>query len=357
MNNIAPRPACRPAFTLLEVLISIFILGTGILSVFSLFMAGRSLQAYYHRQNAAKSYVDSTARSLSNKWVRSDLVRVDTNGKWLDQNNDPLPFPPTTSPEDEQFEPNVYLIDPVGLNLAVPGSSGVNKSWGTTEENKWNIAFAGDFSDPESKLKAIARVGLDPLTDAETSVNELAGGDDLAYELSNPASPDTAFLIRSYDGGRQRRNSNYHHALLMTDSVADNAILVFKDRPVPISGFAALENDWPLGMCMVKQDKPANIIGSITAIEEGTLENAGAKETARKCLRPKQWAIIRGRADNSFRFARVMSVIEDDSDTYTLVFAENMEGDAQFGNVINTSAGVECYFWSSLVHIAPYTRP
>jgi len=337
MNNIAPRPACRPGFTLLEVLISIFILGTGILSVFSLFMAGRSLQAYYHRQNAAKSYVDSTARQLSNEWLESSLI-------WRNSAGGEISFDPTSPPAG--LETNVFLVDPVGLNT--------HSTSGELNTRNWNVAF------PTANASAIARVGLNPLTDAETSVNKLAGGDDLAYELSDPASPDTAFLIRSYYGGRQRRNSNYHHALLMTDSVADNAILVFKDRPVPISGFDALENDWPLGMCMVKQTDSNNIVGSITAVEDGTLENAGAKETTRKCLRPKQWAIIRGLANNSFRFARVMSVIEGDGDTYTtytLVFAENMEGDAQFGNVIDTSAGVECYFWSSLVHIAPYTRP
>lgn len=355
--------ADRHAFTVLEVLISIFILGTGILSVFSLFMAGRSLQAYYHRQNAAKSYVESTARGLSDEWLASAL-------SWRNSAGTQVAFNPGAPPSG--LEPDVYLIDPVGQN--------VDSNFGLLDSRRWNIAFPQENFPPvvdedgvsRSALlvRAVSRVGLNLFFESEAFLNAYAGVDELSYEQSNPGNPDASFLIRSFYGGRQRRNNHHHHALFMTDSVADNAMLVFKDRTVPTKEFDGMESGLPLEMCLARRvygDKPnesladfkSDIIvnGSVIAIEGATV--TGSPETVRRAIRPKQWAIIRAIEDNSFRFARVMSVIKDNN-SYTLVFAENLEGDAQFGKVINDvniDYGVECYFWSSLVHVAPYTTP
>lgn len=348
MTNHAASQNDRSGFTLLEVLISIFILGTGILSVFSLFMAGRSLQAYYHRQNAARNFASSTAVSVAKTWLAEDLVGLMGDG------NEENPYNPAAPPPGS-FEAGTYLVDPVGLNM--------HAGYGPYVGNQWNIAF------PENgDTKAIPRLAVNSRVSAEVMINNLAGIDDLGYELSDPTNPDAAWLVRSFYGGRQRRDQAYHHALFVTSlpmtAASPGALLIFKDRPVPtgddddpVPSFDAIspEYGWPVGVVRLHSGTAIDSAGTVTAIENATADGDIRGEILRDCLRPKKWGIIRGLKDNSFQFSRVMSVIKTETDVgYTVIFAEKMEGDQTFGNIGDNSAGVECYFDASLVHIEQF---
>jgi type II secretory pathway pseudopilin PulG len=255
-----PLAYTRRGISLLEVLVSIFILAIGISSVFALFLAGRELDARAAVQTRASSYLDRMQPTLLDQWpdIRQWIYwdTSDTESPtraWADGSNLPLPV----------------IVDP----YAFDGVSNLSANWGFNR-----FAYVDDTvnalqrvtlsevpqtsSAPGKKLgpEALARDGvlsvLASVDDLELEIpkDDQNGPPRQLYDTAAEESPDTA--AEESPALRRKRGTDLTPALFLAQSdsggpnavasnVVDAWVLVFHKFPVGLDSSAT--ETWPQG--------------------------------------------------------------------------------------------------------------
>lgn len=262
---IKPRSvSCGPnrnGITLLEVLIAMFVMAVGILSIFGLFAAGREMESRALLLQRAAAYADGPGLAQVNNWMSVGQWLHYEAGSWQWVHSDETSNAAT-------FRVRLPLvIDPISLSAEESGTSTSGTStWG------WNNlapaqpyslggginAFAlKRISLPRTNRSAVPENPTDNLPFSRQEVFENAGDvDDVRFDVDqdtpdNP--PKNAFAL-----GRRARNSDLVPALFL----ANNSSASLGDiQPGPVSrwilihykpttGYETFSNSneqWPAG--------------------------------------------------------------------------------------------------------------
>ena len=262
----------RNGITLLEVLIAMFVLAVGILSIFGLFAAGREMEARTIVLQRAKAYADGPGLARVNGWMSvGQWLEYDAGWKWIHS---------AATPNASSFQAHLPLmIDPVSLAIGPDGSPTVsgNLAW---DWNRVVEPFTVESGPQSIALKRITlprlRRTITPQTTGTSiilplsiaSVLDIAGDpDDVLFSLDsvNPDDPPK----NEFALGRRARNSDLVPALFLANS-ADPPTGAIQPIPVrrwilvhhkPFVGYERSEPDsggfsslWPAG------SQPFNVI-------------------------------------------------------------------------------------------------
>lgn len=198
----------RRGITLLEVLIAMFVLTVGILSVFGLFTAGRELEARATIKSDAIAYAGTLRNTIANEWIENwqdwlYVVNTGTFGRVV--------MSSTTSPRVSL----PVLVDPCGLSsdtqpvtpfLRSPAATG----WDWSRMTPLNSGT--DAYQPFARLTLSATAtGAVPLS-RQGALAVVADQDAIEYRLpaNDSDPPENAFEL-----GRRKRGSDLVPALFV----------------------------------------------------------------------------------------------------------------------------------------------
>jgi hypothetical protein len=303
-------PHDRLGITLVEVLISIFVLGLGLLSVLSLFTAGRDLEARAVRQAAAVAYVDTIEPQIVNNWSRVGLWRW-TNVGGSEAASWQRLGATLGDPNLANFVQLPVVIDPYGLNAdtVLPGALNLgNEPWWwhrfVLAPPPVNPAFAGAL--PFRRTALMAPPGSpNPVIAQSPILNFLADPD--AIEFSSPedqlAPPRNKFAF-----GRRARGTELTPAIFVaqypetspTSSLPISPglevirwLLVFRNLPAqgpsPLMDKAEDGSEWPAGFLKFEVDEAAGELLTISVRQKLLREDP---TSLRRSLKPRSWILI-----------------------------------------------------------------
>ena len=327
MHTAAPLALpVRRGITLLEVLISMFVLAVGILSIFALFTAGRELESRATIKAEAMAFASAQKQTIGiqwldwQQWLRVAVPNSPHTFEWA------MPVP-TPSGNPRIVLP--VIVDPWGL--CSDGDVREQRDPNDSPEGPWesapdpalywdwsrfvplSSAEAGGAASEEPfqrvTLSGTTRPGpyvhgpgdpvIPPFT-RETALATFSDEDSIEYRLSPNANESP---LNAFEGGRRKRGTDLVPALFIA---ADNpatrtislgtqvrrSLLVFH-KPVPDfeSQNPKQENpSWPSGVVelRVTQHEPGLIIATLT--------KKPADETAvRRSLKPGKWVLFTDR--------------------------------------------------------------
>lgn len=251
----SPRLVSRNGISLLEVLVSIFILAIGISSVFALFLAGRELDARAAVQTRASAYLDRLETTLLDRWTDirqwQYIDPINLGLAWADGADLPLPI----------------IVDPYALAV----DSDLSADWGFNRfvdlRNKAGNAHPEAFQrvtlsslHQPSSPPTVAPADAPPLS-REAILSVLANADDLEFEFlqQDPNGPPRPAFDVAPDSGtflRRKRGSDLTPAVFLAQndsgvSVAeagtsvDAWLLVFHKFQLGLDSSGSVE--WPQG--------------------------------------------------------------------------------------------------------------
>jgi hypothetical protein len=364
----------RRGITLLEVLVAMFVLAVGILSIFSLFIAGRELESRATIKSEAIAYAGTLSNTIANEWIEAwpDWLYVDQSGGFartglIVGSGTCISLP--------------VLIDPCGLSgdtAAVDRGIFLQKAVAGTYRPDWKWSQMTPLTSGTVKYQPFARVTL-PLTTGglvpmarEGVVASISDQDSVEYQmpLNNTDPPRNAFEL-----GRRKRGSDLVPALFVA---ASGALLLDNTKIEPGTPInrtllifhkpgTDLESGFDVGSPSNAAAWPAGYVElTVTTLQpEGRLEASLKKvpsdsAVVRRSLRPGNWLLIAepqgpvtGRWFNT-RWVKIRSATTNstaaDPNGWLLVLDEFKE----------TLAGTSCYAFERLVHavkLDPATLP
>jgi hypothetical protein len=415
MHTAAPLASPdRRGITLLEVLISMFVLAVGILSIFALFTAGRELESRATIKAEAMAFASAQKDTIGRQWL-----------DWRQWLRVAAPtFPPTFAwakpdlPPDSGTLPIVLpvIVDPWGLcsdgEVRGPGGAwesapdpALNWDWSRFVPLSSAQDGAAPLEEPFQRvtLSGTKRPGpyvhgpgdpvIPPFT-RETALATFSDEDSIEYRLSPNANESP---LNAFEGGRRKRGTDLVPALFI--AAADDpaartislgtqvrrSLLVFH-KPVP--DFESqdpkqdLKNEnssWPSGVVELR----------VAEHEEGLivarLTKTPVDQTAvRRSLKPGKWVLFTSRRprppglagpyfyDTAWR--ELMSVTQDDDGSWLIVPKTDLPKDGRWPKTPEPSltvsldpvakwdnaypaAGVQeaspiyCYGFERLVHV------
>ena len=301
MVFVAPSSSpVRRGITLLEVLVAMFVLAVGILSIFSLFIAGRELEARAAIKSEAIAYAGTLSNTIANEWITAwrDWLYVDQSGGFartglIVGSGTCISLP--------------VLIDPCGLSAdtaAVDGGIFLQNAVAGTYRPNWKWSQVIPLTSGTVKYQPFARVTL-PLTTGglvpmarEGVVASISDQDSVEYQMppNNTDPPRNAFEL-----GRRKRGSDLVPALFVAASGAslldttigpgtpiDRTLLIFHKPPSDLEeDNTSPPNTWPAGYLefTVVAPQAGLLEASLTRIPKDAA-------VARRSLRPGNWLLI-----------------------------------------------------------------
>jgi type II secretory pathway pseudopilin PulG len=360
----------RRGITLLEVLIAMFVLAVGILSIFALFTAGRELESRATIKSSAMAFAATQGATIGRQWLDwQQWLRVanptDSTFRWAKPDpasGGPLPIvlpvivdpwglcsdvdvrhkddadnPAPGSAWESAPDPDDLFWDWsrfVPLTSAAAGSAGVNEPFQRVtlpESVRTNMAVDAPLISPLPR---------------ESVLLTLSDKDAIAYRLSpNPnESPFNAF-----EAGQRKRGSDLVPALFIaavnpgTNNVASStsvkrSLLIFH-KPVP--DFESSKSQdvattsgtkyWPSGVVELRVTQHENGLIRATLTTE-----PNDRTVVRRSLRPGKWVLFTSRLPRSttagpYHYAtewhELMSVTEDDDKEWLIVPKTDLDQD------------------------------
>jgi len=191
-------PPNRRGITLVEVLVSIFVLGIGLLSVLSLFTAGRDLEARAVRQTAARGYAGVIEPKILDVWSRLENWRWTDGPSWH-------AYDPLDQPATDGMVKFPVLIDPVGLN----GTSVVlpARTW------DWNRFVLAPAAEPQMAFRRMSVFSGTAAPSQAAFLNALADAD--AVEFRVPQETRDGPPLNVFEYGRRARRTEFTPALFV----------------------------------------------------------------------------------------------------------------------------------------------
>jgi len=282
------RRSCRRAgISLLEVLISMFILAVGIISVLGLFTAGREIQARTAIRSQAVSFADQML-TTADQWRELAQWRIYDRAQniWVPATAADVRLP--------------VVIDPYSLNR-----DSIN-SFLPLVDDDWDCANFVDIR-PVSQVPPAAppwntffrRVTLPAGANAlsfEEALSLFGDADAIEYELpADAASPPR----NQFEFGRRKRGNDFS-AALMVDQIVSQPImrywlLVFHKQPVH-----RLPGDYDrqkgvatrLPQGVLKLLPPAGVSNITAGLAEFVLLEPEERNTVRRGLQPGRWILV-----------------------------------------------------------------
>lgn len=291
------KPASRRGITLLEVLMAMFVLAVGILSIFGLFTAGRELEARAAIKSDAIAYAATICDTVANGWVDRwrDWLYVDAAGSFARVGS------MGTLPTDSKVALPV-LIDPCGLADDTQSRSPFLRN----PALDWDWARMTPLNSGTTNLQPFARITL-PLTSGgllplarEGAIASVSDQDAIEYEL--PAN-DNEPPRNLFELGRRKRGSDLVPALFVAASGASIAnpaivqnvavsrtLLIFNkaSNDLEEGSFSGQSSTWPAGYLEleVQSSQDGGLLeASITRIPKDTA-------LVRRSLRPGNWLLV-----------------------------------------------------------------
>lgn len=343
----------RRGITLLEVLIAMFVLAVGILSIFALFTAGRELESHAAIKSNAVAFAAAQRDTIGNQWLDwpqwlmiADPTR-DERFRWAKPNPGglllPIVLPVIVDPWGMCFDQHVRELGGIAWESApapddvywdwsrfVPLTSAIAGSAGNSEPFR-RVTVAG--SEASRTGLAIDDAVIDPLN-RESVLLTFSDKDAIEYRLSpNPnESPFNAF-----EAGQRKRSSDLVPALfiaadtptantVVSGNLVRRSLLVFH-KPVPDFEKSMSANAgttyWPSGVVELR----------VTQHEDGLIRAKLAKEpddrtVVRRSLRPGKWVLFTYRLPRTpgpphyyydAAWRELTSVTEDDNQEWLIV--------------------------------------
>jgi len=383
MRSPVPAPSDRRGISLLEVLIAMFVLAVGILSILALFTAGRELESRAAVKSQALAFAASQKQTIGTQWLdwRQWLAVADPTTRtfrWAKPDPDPSVAPPIVLP---------VLVDPWGLcSDAVIGpspnwDSGVSWDWSRFTPLTSGTSAASPFqrvTTPMTERPAPynAASPIIPPFSREGTLASFSDEDSIEYAVAaNTEDPP----LNAFEVGRRKRGSDLVPALFIWAAVPGNnavaagtsvrrSLLVFH-RPVPDFESDGTTN-WPSGVVELRalRHQPGLIVAQLTKIPSDST-------AVRRSLRPGKWMLCTNRVlgesphQGSYFYAcewrEMMSVTQEDSGSWLIVLKSDppMDESPPAGPLWQPtypttppptlSSPISCYVFEHLVHVEP----
>ncbi len=357
------KPASRRGITLLEVLMAMFVLAIGILSIFGLFTAGRELEARAAIKSDAIAYAATLRTTITDQWIKNwrDWLYVHTGTNFASVGAN------LAAPQRVSLP---VLIDPCGLNTDTQPRSQFLR----LPASDWDWARMTPLNSGTTSLQPFARVTL-PLTAAgftpmsrEGAVASVSDQDSIEYTLP-PNDNDPP--LNAFELGRRKRGSDLIPALFVAATSAASlpntlvnagvqvtpTLLIFHkpgvDMETPVPPAAG---DWPAGYLELQVTAPQQsglLDASLTRVPSDSA-------VIRRSLRPGNWLLIaepRGSVTSQWfdtRWVKIKSATNNSSispNGWLFVLDEDR----------STANLSRCYAFERLVHVVddldPVTLP
>jgi hypothetical protein len=299
----------RNGISLIEVLIAMFVLAVGILSVFGLFAAGREMEARTILLQKAKAFADGPGLAQVNGWMSvGQWLHYDNGWRWVYSN--------ATSGTATTKLRLPLMIDPVALameNPTTPTTGNLSLAW------NWDrVCEADPFVLASGTLAySLKRVTLATMAPVVAPSDETAGTpqpqlrqnvfenagdpDDVRFSLDkdNPDNPPkNAFSL-----GRRARNSDFVPALFLanTSTSARGAIQPVAVRRwilihhKPFTGYeeSLTPSQWPAGSLRFNVQTTATITEhSVITLQLPPAYYPTDTTVIRKSLQPRRWLLF-----------------------------------------------------------------
>jgi hypothetical protein len=357
----------RCGITLLEVLIAMFVLAVGILSVFGLFTAGRELESRAAIKSEALAFAATLRTTICNEWL--------DRSQWLHPTSaaSPPSYAALTTTGSYCLP---VLIDPwalcAGPDVQLTGTTA--GAWPMDPDGaKWDWRrmtplASGTTVKPFRRITLPAITGgTQPLT-REGAIASLSDQD--AVEFTPPADQN-APPGNTFELGRRKRGSNLVPALFLAARSANaSSFVIDAATPVqrtllifnkPVADFETAADggtDWPAGFLELP----------VVSYEEGLIRAnvaaAPADQTVvRRSLRPGNWLLLTKREPPapanpspphyfSTKWTKMTSVTQDSDESWLIV----VEKDIADGSTAHPSA-LRCYAFEHLVHVVDDFEP
>jgi type II secretory pathway pseudopilin PulG len=349
----------RRGISLLEVLMTIFIIAVGLASVFALFLAGREIEVRAIRKTDAQAFSQAVAQPLVNDWCdASQWLYLDPNNaefRWVRPS--PLPsLTPIGLP---------ILVDPWGLATAdvdegdwagtpldeTIGNNNQTTNWGL---NRF-LPFSGTpLPFARVTLPSFPR-GADssispPLT-REQVLSSLAGPDAIEFSnTSDDASPPTPL----FELGRRKRGSDFIPALFICQNNAGNNeissavvqrwLLIFHK---PAAAYQQKDDGstWPMGVHQLENagQSSADLLEVIP-----TRFTSADNTDVLRAFQPGKWVLVTHRRGGGVvfdaHFTKLISATQEGT-KWLLAIEPELPANWSFNNPVNV------YAFESLVDV------
>lgn len=347
----------RRGISLLEVLIAMFVLAVGILSIFALFTAGRELEARASIKSQAISFAATLQATICNEW--------------LDQSQWMHPTGVASPPSYATITPANYclpvLVDPWALcsgtsptDTSVAISGPASAFWPPPPNAaKWDWRqmaplASGASVQPFCRMTLPAGGGL-PLS-REGVIASLSDQDAVEFKLTadQNSPPQNAFEL-----GRRKRGSDLVPALflgasgvtaasfaILPNTQVQRTLLIFH-KPVPDFESNG-STDWPAGFVELSVNVHADglIDASLTSVPNDLA-------VVRRSLRPANWLLLTKREGSSppyyysTKWTKMTSVTQtanDPSANWLIVVETDIDP-------VAPASVLKCYAFERLVHV------
>jgi len=303
MTTTSPLPVRgRAGISLLEVLISMFILAVGIISVLSLFTAGREIQARTATISRAVSFADQMAAMVQDWRQLSEWQARQPDGTfaWVNLMGPVVQLP--------------VVIDPYGLNANTVNENPNGWDWANFANIRYQLAepVTSPPAVNNDWLQYFRRIALpsvprqdnpNPITNRlrfEEAISLFADADAVEYVLpTDPRRPPE----NQFEFGRRKRGGDLSPALMVArqdwQSTAPSTgvpmrywLLVAHKQPRGYDSNEAGSQSWPQG----------SLRFDVTSLEHGLLAislptkptDRKPKDTAalRRGLQPGRWLLL-----------------------------------------------------------------
>jgi type II secretory pathway pseudopilin PulG len=385
-------PSDRRGISLLEVLIAMFVLAVGILSILALFTAGRELESRAAIKSSAVAFAAAQQETIANQWLDFE--------QWLCVDNPATPTFRWAKPEPGLPIPEIrlpVLVDPWGVCKGAKVRETIT-AWDPSPAPvvNWDwsrfVPLASDgptapfqrVTLPASERLLLAAPLIDPFN-REEALASFSDQDSVEYSLSANADDPPR---NEFEVGRRKRGSDLVPAVFIAaaEPVSNKvepgtrvkrSLLIFH-KPVPdfeTDGVAA----WPAGMIELRLTSHAK--GLITAV---IWKTPAPEDTAvRRSLRPGKWMLFTSRlprAGGPYYYAtewrEVTSVTKANNGEWLIVLKTDLPDGSQWpvtpepsvdGDISKWNPGypglappnpqvfspIYCYAFEHLVHVVP----
>jgi len=339
--HVPLQSAARRGITLLEVLIAMFVLAVGILSIFALFTAGREVESRAAIKSSAVGFAAAQRQAIGEQglawqqWLRCGNPTITGSFCWASTSPNPIVLPVIVDPwglctdgtvrqpgaerwDAEPFAPVVYWDWSRFVPLASDATAGADEPF-----QRVTLPMT-ERTPPFSNPNPIA-----PLP-REAAVASFCDEDAIEYRLS-PNADDPP--LNAFEAGRRKRGSDLIPALFiaaanpLANSMASGtrvkrSLLVFH-KPVP--DFESTEEprmSWPSGVVELR------VVRHETGLIKARLSKTPKDLTVvRRSLKPGKWVLFTNRLprpggppyyyDTAWR--ELTSVTQDETDGSWLI--------------------------------------
>jgi hypothetical protein len=228
----------RPAATLVEVLVAIFVMGIGLLALLALFPLGALSMAQAIKDDRTSHAAANGAAIAEALAIRNDLVLVnanyDTFSNMVSNTTIPLPLGPLPQGHPELPSYAVY-VDPTGFNAFT--ALGAFSIWvgGTPGVARRSVSFVN----PE----VLQPPALLPLVRTQRILRWFTLQDDMAFYTDSKVGPMGTPNIST---GAIQRDGRYSWGVLLrrprsiVTSVVEATVVVYSQRPLGLTAAGAI---------------------------------------------------------------------------------------------------------------------